>query len=171
MSRDYREDIDAALTRLHPCSLLLVGAEADEIAARYLAACDACRVERLEVDRSAAGLLDTLLGIDRVELALVAGAVERLDKRTAALMLGRLRDLCAERLLLVVPMGVPVSGAREGWRVEELLAYGLYRAGAYTHAGRPLHVYSFDLYDYKPTPDWLNSRFWAHPELFDKFRW
>ncbi|WP_404840873.1 DUF6231 family protein [Alkalilimnicola ehrlichii] len=24
---------------------------------------------------------------------------------------------------------------------------------------------------YKTTPDWLNSRNWAHPELFDKFRW
>ena len=34
-----------------------------------------------------------------------------------------------------------------------------------------LSIYSFSIDTYKPAPDWLNSRFWAHPERFDKFRW
>lgn len=28
-------------------------------------------------------------------------------------------------------------------------------------------VYEFRLADYKQPPDWLNARFWAHPERFD----
>ncbi len=34
-----------------------------------------------------------------------------------------------------------------------------------------LALYLFQLYAYKSPPDWLNNRYWAHPELFDKFRW
>lgn len=29
----------------------------------------------------------------------------------------------------------------------------------------------FDARTYKKTPDWLNSRHWANPKLWDKFRW
>lgn len=29
----------------------------------------------------------------------------------------------------------------------------------------------FDLSDYKATPDWLNARHWANPQLWDKHRW
>jgi hypothetical protein len=25
-------------------------------------------------------------------------------------------------------------------------------------------LYLFDLHTYKPAPDWLNSKYWAHPE-------
>lgn len=34
-----------------------------------------------------------------------------------------------------------------------------------------LQSWQFNLYDYKQRPDWLNSRYWANPENFDKFRW
>ena len=34
------------------------------------------------------------------------------------------------------------------------------------------HVYYlFDIKTYKPVPDWLNPRFWANPENWDKYRW
>lgn len=29
-------------------------------------------------------------------------------------------------------------------------------------------LFYFDIYDYKKVPDWLNSRFWAHPEMWGK---
>lgn len=32
-------------------------------------------------------------------------------------------------------------------------------------------IYQFNLFDYKHLPDWFNSKFWANPELWDKFRW
>lgn len=36
-------------------------------------------------------------------------------------------------------------------------------------AGDP--VYLFDIETYKHTPDWLNARNWANPELWGKYRW
>lgn len=31
--------------------------------------------------------------------------------------------------------------------------------------------WQFNLYDYKQRPDWLNAKYWANPENFDKYRW
>lgn len=33
------------------------------------------------------------------------------------------------------------------------------------------NIYQFNLFDYKRLPDWLNSKFWANPEHWNKFRW
>ncbi|MBC6413599.1 MAG: hypothetical protein GDA45_01500 [Chromatiales bacterium] len=32
-------------------------------------------------------------------------------------------------------------------------------------------LYYYDIYDYKEVPDWLNDRFWANPDMWDKARW
>ncbi|WP_290652932.1 DUF6231 family protein [Aquisalimonas sp.] len=32
-------------------------------------------------------------------------------------------------------------------------------------------LYGFDVGTYKTTPDWLNPRYWANPELWGKYRW
>ncbi|MBF7690487.1 DUF6231 family protein [Acinetobacter pollinis] len=34
-----------------------------------------------------------------------------------------------------------------------------------------LELWQFNILDYKSTPDWLNSKFWANPENWNKFRW
>lgn len=35
----------------------------------------------------------------------------------------------------------------------------------------PEPVFNYDIRDYKHTPDWLNARNWANPELWGKYRW
>ena len=37
--------------------------------------------------------------------------------------------------------------------------------------GQPWGLNHFSLKTYKKTPNWLNSRFWANPQLWNKFRW
>ena len=39
------------------------------------------------------------------------------------------------------------------------------------HASKGLNVWQFNLYDYKPRPNWLNADYWANPENWDKYRW
>ena len=34
-----------------------------------------------------------------------------------------------------------------------------------------LTLWQFNLYDYKHLPNWLNSKYWANPENWDKYRW
>ena len=45
-----------------------------------------------------------------------------------------------------------------------------------TSSGQPRdtdeeRLYYFDIFDYKDVPDWLNSRFWSNPDMWDKSRW
>ena len=42
---------------------------------------------------------------------------------------------------------------------------------SYTHLGQTLTLYTYDLYEYKQVPDWLNAKFWANPENFGKYWW
>ncbi len=32
-------------------------------------------------------------------------------------------------------------------------------------------IWQFNILSYKQVPDWLNSKYWANPENWDKFRW
>nr|WP_264480642.1 DUF6231 family protein [Psychrobacter sp. I-STPA6b] len=40
-----------------------------------------------------------------------------------------------------------------------------------TPLAQHLSIWQFNLYDYKYRPDWLNAKYWANPENFDKYRW
>lgn len=51
---------------------------------------------------------------------------------------------------------------------EQFFAYGFRRLGQNTEvSGLQQRWYTYSLRDYKQSPDWLNARFWAHPERFD----
>ncbi len=113
-----------------------------------------------------------LHAVDRLgafDLVFVAGVVEHLPKVEAVTLLGRLRDLHTRRLLLLVPLGAAAAGQASTWEQNDLIALGMEQVGACTEAETPLHLYQFDLLTYKRTPDWFNSKYWAHPELWDKY--
>ncbi|WP_435950880.1 DUF6231 family protein [Psychrobacter sp. DM8] len=38
-------------------------------------------------------------------------------------------------------------------------------------AQHPITLWQFNLYDYKVLPNWLNNKYWANPENWDKGRW
>lgn len=42
---------------------------------------------------------------------------------------------------------------------------------SWNQASKGLNVWQFNLYDYKPRPNWLNADYWANPENWDKYRW
>lgn len=45
----------------------------------------------------------------------------------------------------------------------DFLAFGMQRLA---EADDGQLLYLFDLHTYKPAPDWLNAKYWAHPELW-----
>ncbi len=175
------------LPALRPATLLLVGGKRDWLESAYREAVPEGMLTWWPVESGpdATALFAALAGAqsDRVrfDLAIVVGLLEQTNRHTAQTVLSRLRDLYARRLLV----RVDVTGAHaQGWSEVDLLAMGLYRmgeaepgtgsgpgSGAAPGDAAALLTYVFDLYDYKPTPDWLNSRFWAHPERFDKDWW
>lgn len=93
--------------------------------------------------------------------ALVVGTLEVLAPQPARELLAALRDRLASHVLVALDL------ARAPLPEGELRALG-YRLLA---RDGDVALFGFDLYDYKDRPDWLNAKFWAHPERWDKFRW
>ncbi|KTG17767.1 hypothetical protein AUR63_06500 [Guyparkeria sp. XI15] len=79
---------------------------------------------------------------------------------TVAELLAGLRDRANRRIV------VHVGEARIGDDVDQRMVSLGYRRLSAAEA-----VYQFDIETYKDTPDWLNPRNWANPELWDKYRW
>ncbi len=95
----------------------------------------------------------------RHDLALFLPAADMQDNELQRLLVAA-RDLLARRVLAFLPETAPLTPpyAALGY---QLLARHLPSESAWI----------FDIRSYKNVPDWLNSRYWAHPENFDRQRW
>jgi len=83
----------------------------------------------------------------------------------------RCRDLFAKHCLLVQNLSEPATGV-------DVASFGFSRLheqpiveNDQDHHTTNYQVWQFNLFDYKHLPDWFNSKFWANPELWNKFRW
>lgn len=114
-------------------------------------------------------LLRELAERGRVDFALVRGVLEALDRASGDALVAALRDRFAKRFCVVI--AEPRQGPAGPWTANELRALGLTPWAEQTEDDRVVHAYGYDIGTYKKTPDWLNARHWAHPELWDKFRW
>ncbi|MDN5849435.1 MAG: UDP-N-acetyl glucosamine 2-epimerase [Nitrococcus sp.] len=116
---------------------------------------------------SSSGAAKELSGLEIHDLALV-WADAALAETEIAILLSRLRDIYARKVLVIVPCDLS-SGS---WNRRSLVRLGFTPYGtAVDEAGEQLFLYQFDIATYKTTPDWLSSNNWANPELWDKYRW
>lgn len=71
----------------------------------------------------------------------------------------RLRDLLARRVLILAgQQHTPLLRALGFSQIEQL-------------ADAQLVIWQFNILSYKQVPDWLNSKYWANPENWGKYRW
>lgn len=156
----YRDTVRRRLAERRPASILNIGPLGETLFRDYLDAHPGTGYLSLQPREAIA----RLSALPRFAQAFVAQAFETLSRPDAARLLARLRDVNAEHVLLAVGP----SGGDARWEANDLIALGLSRLEE--HRGG-VALYEFDIARYKLTPDWLNSEHWAHPELFDKFRW
>ncbi len=149
------DDLTRVALDLAPCSTLLVAPAAHPLYERLAGQTEL-------IHRKPGELLDDWQDMPRQRLALLIDSMDSLPPRQMEILIARLRDQLCETLYCVADSLT--------WPAERMLALGLRPLGHYPQAGLPA-LYHFDLYDYKRTPEWLNARHWAHPELWDKFRW
>ncbi|MBA56033.1 MAG: hypothetical protein CMK89_16400 [Pseudomonadales bacterium] len=101
----------------------------------------------------------------RVELvAIGADALNDVDHRNA--LIAKCRDQLSQKVVLELPQELQQKD-QDGMTETDCLALGFIRC-AVTESNR---YYLFDLKTYKPVPDWLNPKFWANPQNWDKYRW
>lgn len=163
-----RGTIEEALAAAPARSLLAVGEDSARLFAAY---CERHPATRL-VELSGADPAKALGASPPFDLAFVANTLERLPRAEGARLIAGLRDLYATRLYVLVPTGTAWDGQLDSlWSATDLIAYGLKASARYAIDGRPVQLFRHDLYDYKETPDWLNAKHWANPELWDKYRW
>lgn len=106
---------------------------------------------------------------ERMACAILVGLLEHLPKQDGLHLLASLRDIHAREVIAVVPLDC--DDFTSVWQETDLLGMGMKRQARYSRQARDYAIYAFSLKNYKPAPDWLNSRFWANPELYGKFRW
>lgn len=98
----------------------------------------------------------------RAELA-VAALESSDDARDARQLIAVMRDLLARQLLVFVPENLLDDTT--------LIGLGLTRQARYEVGGTNWQAWSHDIRTYKSVPDWLNPKFWANPENWNKYRW
>ncbi|WP_423820950.1 DUF6231 family protein [Salinisphaera sp. SPP-AMP-43] len=110
-----------------------------------------------------------LAGCDQFDLALVLDAPKILSTIATRQLLARLRNYSAGAILTA--FDIDSARQSECWSVAEFLGLGFRRVSEARQLNSHYWIYRYDIYDYKITPDWLNSRHWANPEQWDRRRW
>ena len=108
--------------------------------------------------------LEQLANMVTFDLAIVSQITESLPKSQAIEWLGLIRNCYAQHIIVISDTD---AATEQGWQLADYLALGLQRV-----AITPSHqIFSYAIESYQPRRDWLNSRHWANPENYDKYRW
>lgn len=162
---DFKTEIERLIERAAPRSILVISPNDPRSHLDIERHRPRCRVDYIADDNCMA----QLEGRERYDLGLIYGVLERVDKSTGEVLIGRMRDLYARQFYVLAPL--TPAGVKDAWRPTDFLAFGMRRLGEYKGDAGTRHLYAFDIDSYKTTPEWLNARHWAHPELWDKHRW
>jgi hypothetical protein len=102
--------------------------------------------------------------VKRYDLAIVlmdTKEFEYIDDNHKSQCLVKMRDLFSKRLIVI-----------SRFQDEKLLrALGLTQLIDKTTYDADFALWQFNILTYKHVPDWFNSKFWANPENWNKFRW
>jgi len=151
------------LEALHPTKLLIIAPKQMEV----LGGLSEWAAETLDPDT----LLDAPTDPARFEAALVVDTLEHMSKARGGALIARLRDVYTQRLLVLTRLEETTREDPGRWTRHELMALGLRMIGPCTHRSRTWGLFHFDIFDYKTTPEWLNPRHWANPQMWDRRRW
>lgn len=106
------------------------------------------------------------LANQRYDMAIVADQLEKLDKRQGVELLAGLRNLSVSRMAVLVELEQPPD-----WQASDFYGLAMQRDARFEKDQRCLTLFTYDLAEYKTVPDWLNAKYWANPENFDRYWW
>lgn len=101
----------------------------------------------------------------RYDLGFVVLNVDKITRCTLeqkTQLLVKLRDLLVKKLVVICEVNDQQLLRSLGFT--QML-------GQTVDVEQKMMLWQFNILTYKHVPDWFNSRFWANPENWDKFRW
>jgi hypothetical protein len=158
VSTDYLNVISARLTT-PPSSILAVG-----LHDAHWTADKSLPTKTVQINSS----LEPLDDLGRYDVAIVAETLEHIDRSLGAALIARLRDVLSRRLYIAIDV---TGTTTTHWTVPELSAFGLTIDESSADGSRPWRLFSYEVGQYKLTPDWLTTKGWANPEQWEKTRW
>jgi len=141
---NWRDHLQARLLVIQPASVCALDPAAHLLARDVL---PATPVRNHDPQSNSAAAL--ALGID---------VLNGLDAQQAQHLISQVRLYVAPRILLAVPPACALDA-------DTLRALGFVLSA--TDAVNNMRVFYYDLDSYKTVPDWLNARYWAHPERWE----
>ncbi len=151
----------AALLEQHcPGRILLVSRSAQPAIEAYAASHPEVRVDHCEPPA-----LPTEMATQRYDMAIVVDCLEHLPRHNGRQLLGGLRNLNSNRLAVLVDLAVA------DWQLTDFYALALQVSQRFQRDEQTLTLLSYDLFEYKQVPNWLNAKFWANPQNFGKYWW
>ncbi len=161
MNPEAHQDISRLFDEIKPASVLIIGPKTAETL--NFGAQPGSDISRLSHDE-----LSRLEEQQRYDAGIIFDTLEHLDKARGGTLISRLRDVYCRRLLIAVNTKTPEKQDTVSWHDTDFIAYGLTRLKTYQDGHC---LYEYNILNYKNTPDWLNAKNWANPELWGKYRW
>lgn len=158
-------DTSTLIETICPEKILLIGEAIYQVADSYRVQCEViskpCNVTRI---KSSTPLTDHAF-LQRYDLAVVSEVLELDNKQHAEHILGRLRDLCSPRIIVITELKTSL------WKENELFGFGFNKHDQQSFIDHSVSIFHHNIDSYKRTPDWFNPKNWANPELWNKFWW
>jgi hypothetical protein len=156
----------ALIAEIKPNTLLVLSPTMFEL---LTAAKPNCQVLILDITSiPTENLAEQLNGlIQDINLVLIGDEIESLDSSSARQVIGQLRNTLNAQILALLSSSAPLDFA-------DMIGLGFKREANElrpTHEKNRMTLYTYDITNYNKKREWNNSRFWANPENFDKFRW
>lgn len=158
-------DAITLLETVCPQEILLVGDFIENIANDYQAQCLAINKQCVITHVKSGTKLSDPVFLKRYDLAIVSELLESENRQYSEHIIGRLRDLCSPKIIVLANLTV------SSWKENELFGFGLNRYSQYKEDGAEFILCQHNIDSYKRTPDWFNPKNWANPQLWNKFWW
>ncbi len=108
--------------------------------------------------------LEQLDDVGAIHVAIISDLIESSNKTKANEWLGILRNRHTQHIIVISNKN---KTTLQDWQFADFLALGLKKIANVQNQ----HVYAYAIENYHEKRDWLNSRFWANPENYNKYRW
>lgn len=160
-------DIQTLIDASQPDSILMIGNS--HVCDDYIQQRDfinkPCQLTRLELT----DVRELQQLQQRFDLAVVMYTLEQLSKQQGQQLLAQLRDIYCEKFCVALP----IANDSDSWQQTDLFAFAMSQVSDYKteQTNSIIALYKYDIASYKKTPDWLNPKNWANPEMWNKFRW